>query len=99
MDWVGPSTTLSFEHGGVAVTKAFYNYDSPSGEANIVAALLASSRGIVAIIGFLFGFHAQVKPCLESGRERMRFPVMAKIALQTAGSMGGRAGSPKPVGG
>ena len=33
------------------------------------------------------------------GRRRMRLPVAAKMALQTAGGSGGRAGSPKPVGG
>src|SRR5437764_1484562 len=39
------------------------------------------------------------KPCLESGSERMRVPVTAKMALHTAGSSGGSAGSPRPVGG
>ena len=33
------------------------------------------------------------------GSVRMRLPVAAKIALQTAGSNGGSAGSPRPVGG
>ena len=33
------------------------------------------------------------------GRDRMRVPVAAKIALQMAGAKGGRAGSPSPVGG
>ena len=33
------------------------------------------------------------------GRLRMRFPVAAKMALQRAGSTGGSAGSPRPVGG
>lgn len=45
------------------------------------------------------GAWAQEKPCLESGKERMRFPVTAKMALQTAGKTGGKAGSPSPVGG
>src|SRR5437773_12513045 len=43
--------------------------------------------------------YAHEKPCLESGSERMRVPVTAKMALHTAGSSGGSAGSPRPVGG
>jgi hypothetical protein len=43
--------------------------------------------------------YAQVKPLVASGSARIRCPVTAKIALQTAGSTGGRAGSPRPVGG
>src|SRR5215469_437743 len=42
---------------------------------------------------------AQAKPCLASGRERTRLPVAEKMALHTAGSTGGRAGPPRPVGG
>jgi len=34
---------------------------------------------------------------LESGRERTRLPVTAKMALQTAGRTGGRAGSPQTL--
>ena len=43
--------------------------------------------------------YAQSYPCFESGSERMRSPVAVKIALQTAGRIGGSAGSPRPVGG
>ena len=35
----------------------------------------------------------------ESGSSRIRFPVAAKIALQTAGANGGTPGSPTPAGG
>ena len=42
--------------------------------------------------------YAQLKPCLESGNERTRLAVAAKIALQIADSTGGSAGSPSPVG-
>src|SRR5260370_41076562 len=35
----------------------------------------------------------------ESGSSRIRFPVAAKIALQTAGANGGTPGSPTPPGG
>ncbi len=42
--------------------------------------------------------YAQLKPCCLIGSERIRFPVAAKIALQTAGATGGIAGSPRPVG-
>src|SRR6185312_14174511 len=51
------------------------------------------------------GFHGQVSllqafSCLASiGNERMRLPVAWKMALVTAGITGGRAGSPRPVGG
>src|SRR6185503_16210641 len=43
--------------------------------------------------------YARRKPLFESGRLLMRLPVAAKIALLTAGSTGGSAGSPRPVGG
>ena len=43
--------------------------------------------------------YAQLKPCLDSGSERIRFPVTSKIALHTAGRIAGSAGSPSPVGG
>jgi hypothetical protein len=43
--------------------------------------------------------HAHIKPCFESGSERILFPVTVKIALHTAGKIGGSAGSPSPVGG
>src|SRR6266446_3937719 len=42
---------------------------------------------------------AQLKPLLESGSERIRLPVTAKMALVSAGIMGGSAGSQRPVGG
>ena len=45
------------------------------------------------------GRYAKLKPCFVIGIVRMRSPVAVKIALQTAGRIGGRAGSPKPVGG
>ena len=35
----------------------------------------------------------------ERGNSRIRFPVAAKIALQTAGANGGTPGSPTPAGG
>ena len=41
------------------------------------------------------GFCAYVKCCMI-GRLRMRWPVAAKIALVTAGAMGGSPGSPAP---
>ncbi len=43
--------------------------------------------------------YAQSKPLVESGSARILRPEAAKIALHTAGSTGGRAGSPNPVGG
>ena len=46
----------------------------------------------------LKGCYAQLNPDFDSGRERIRLPVALKIALVTAGRMGGMAGSPKPVG-
>src|SRR4030095_15066430 len=42
--------------------------------------------------------HAHLNPCFTSGNERTRVPVALKIALQTAGRIGGSAGSPHPVG-
>jgi hypothetical protein len=42
--------------------------------------------------------YAQLNPCFESGIDRIRVPVAAKIALHTAGSGGGIDGSPSPVG-
>jgi hypothetical protein len=41
----------------------------------------------------------QLKSCCRIGSERMRLPVAAKMALQTAGAVGGNGGSPKPLGG
>src|SRR6266853_6965207 len=35
----------------------------------------------------------------DSGSSRIRFPVAAKMALQTAGANGGTPGSPTPAGG
>src|SRR5579871_2716658 len=43
-------------------------------------------------------FYAQLKPDFEMGSERTRLPVAVKMALATAGRIGGRAGSPRPVG-
>ena len=45
------------------------------------------------------GVRPSGKPCFASGSERIRVPVLAKIALQTAGRIGGSVGSPSPVGG
>ena len=45
------------------------------------------------------GPYALTSFCFDSGSERMRLPVAAKIALHTAGTTGGSAGSPMPVGG
>src|SRR5207244_204644 len=42
--------------------------------------------------------YAHLYPCFDNGSERMRVPVAEKIALQTAGMIGGSAGSPSPVG-
>ena len=39
------------------------------------------------------------KSCFDSGSERTRLPVAAKMALHSAGITGGSAGSPSPVGG
>jgi hypothetical protein len=39
-----------------------------------------------------------VKPDFESGNWRIRFPVALKMAFDTAGRIGGNAGSPRPVG-
>src|ERR1700675_877586 len=47
----------------------------------------------------LFQVYAQLNPCLDSGTERILFPVTSKIALHTADRIGGSAGSPRPVGG
>jgi putative oxidoreductase len=41
--------------------------------------------------------HFKLSPTM--GKVRMRLPVAAKTALQTAGAAAGRPGSPKPVGG
>ena len=41
--------------------------------------------------------HFKLSPTI--GNVRTRFPVAAKIALQTAGAAAGRPGSPSPVGG
>ena len=41
---------------------------------------------------------AQLNPLLCKGSVRIRFPVAAKIALLTAGKIGGSVGSPSPVG-
>lgn len=42
--------------------------------------------------------YASLKPDRASGSVRIRFPVAAKTAFATAGSTGGSAGSPSPVG-
>jgi len=39
------------------------------------------------------------EPCFTAGSERIRLAVAVKIALQIAGTTGGRAGSPRPLGG
>ena len=39
------------------------------------------------------------RTALMNGVSRMRLPLAAKIALLMAGRVGGRAGSPSPVGG
>ena len=79
------------------VADNFLEEERPAGE---TVARSQSASGNTEFAHYpILRFYAQVKPCLESGRERMRFPVSVKIALQTAGRMGGRAGSPKPVGG
>jgi hypothetical protein len=44
----------------------------------------------------LAGFQVQRKSWLLSGRERMRLPVILKIALHTAGIIVGTLGSPMP---
>src|SRR6185312_5474068 len=41
---------------------------------------------------------AHLKPLFDIGSSRIRCPVAAKMALQTAGMTGGSAGSPNPVG-
>jgi hypothetical protein len=43
--------------------------------------------------------YAKLKPCFVIGNVRMRSPVAVKIALLIAGRIGGKAGSPNPVGG
>ena len=43
--------------------------------------------------------HAHFKSCFDIGNDRIRFPVTAKIAEHNAGTTGGSAGSPNPVGG
>ena len=43
--------------------------------------------------------YAQRKPCFVSGSDRTRVPDAAKMALVTAGRIGGSDGSPRPVGG
>lgn len=42
--------------------------------------------------------YAKRKPCLVKGSVWIRSPVALKIALQTAGRMGGKPGSPRPFG-
>ncbi len=41
----------------------------------------------------------ETRYAFESGNSRIRFPLAAKIALQTAGANGGTPGSPTPAGG
>ncbi len=43
--------------------------------------------------------YAQLKPESDSGSERTLFPVALKMALASAGRIGGIDGSPSPVGG
>ena len=43
--------------------------------------------------------HPHLRSCFDSGSDRTRLPVAAKIALHSAGTTGGSAGSPRPVGG
>ena len=43
--------------------------------------------------------HPHFRSCFDSGSERTRLPVVAKMALHSAGITGGSAGSPSPVGG
>src|SRR5206468_352191 len=50
-------------------------------------------------LALFWSSYAQANPLLESGSCRIRFPVAAKIAFAAAGSAGGNAGSPSPVGG
>jgi hypothetical protein len=42
--------------------------------------------------------YAQLNPLRWSGSVLIRLPVAAKIALQSAGKVGGSVGSPRPVG-
>jgi hypothetical protein len=42
-------------------------------------------------------FQAKLRPCFVIGNDRMRSPVAVKIALQTAGRIGGKAGWPSFV--
>ena len=41
--------------------------------------------------------YAHFKSAFDSGSDRTRFPVAMKIALHSAGTTGGSAGSPSPV--
>ena len=43
-------------------------------------------------------FQAQLNPFRWSGKIRILLPVAAKMALLTAGKVGGSVGSPRPVG-
>jgi hypothetical protein len=43
--------------------------------------------------------YAQLKPSFDNGSLRGRLPVAEKMALATAGRIGGMEGSPNPVGG
>src|SRR5688500_13025119 len=52
-----------------------------------------------ADLGFGISSYAQRKPCFDSGSERTRTPLAAKIAFVSAGMSGGSDGSPRPVGG
>lgn len=61
--------------------------------------LATISYAVILITSLTKDFYAKLKPCFVIGSVRMRSPVAVNIALQTAGKIGGREGSPKPVGG
>ena len=57
------------------------------------------SHFLDAIRSVEFTCYAKLKPCFVIGSVRIRSPVAAKIAFAAAGMIGGKAGSPNPVGG
>jgi hypothetical protein len=59
---------------------------------------------IAAIVPYLVfcslhAYYAAFNDAGSMGSARIRFPVAAKMALQSAGAMGGTPGSPTPPGG
>ena len=57
-------------------------------------------RNAIVLMPFRANYtnYAHLRPCFVNGSDRILRPVAAKIALHSAGTTGGSAGSPIPVG-